>query len=84
MIVFPDKSKRLIVVDNIKILYSKIEKDPEGWISFTIYSPIPFDLVEIETIDQQLFKAWFNGRIWEGYKIKNSPPVIKWRRIRER
>jgi len=84
MIVYPVKNKPLLVVDNIKVHYTKVEKDKDGWISFSVYCPILFELVEISTADQLKFKAWFNGKIWEGYRIKLEPPVIKWRRIKER
>ena len=84
MIVYPAKNKPLLVVDNIKVHYTKVEKDKEGWISFSLYCPILFELVEISTADKLKFKAWFNGKIWEGYRFKLEPPVIKWRRIKER
>jgi len=84
MIVFPEKNKPLLVVDNIKVIYSKVNKDKEGWISFNLYCPILFDLVEIFTIDKLIFRGWFNGRVWEGYKISKSPNVKKWRKIYER
>jgi hypothetical protein len=84
MIVFPEKNKPILVVDNIKILYAKVEKDRDGWISFSMYCPILFDLVEISTTDKLKFKAWFNGKIWEGLRIKTQPSVVKWRRIKER
>lgn len=84
MIVYPVKNKPLLVVDNIKVHYTKVEKDKDGWISFSVYCPILFELVEISTADQLKFKAWFNGKIWEGYRIKLELPVIKWRRIKER
>ena len=64
MIVYPVKNKPLLVVDNIKVHYTKVEKDKEGWISFSLYCPILFELVEISTADQLKFKAWFNGKIW--------------------
>jgi hypothetical protein len=77
-------NKPLLVVDNIKTFYTKISKDKDGWISFLIYCPILFELVEIKTIEKTIFKAWYNGRAWEGYRFKKQIPVIKWRRIKER
>ena len=66
-------------VDNTTIKYAQLEKR-FVWIPCKLYLPFPFDIVLVRTACNKTVSAWYNGRCWDGYKLKHHV-VVSWRRI---
>lgn len=69
-----------ILVDNVKIRYTDLEKRFPDWISIRLYLPFPYDLVIVQTACKREILAWFNGDSWDGYKLKKTYVILRWKR----
>ena len=61
--------------------YSDIPKDIGNWVHDLNYRPIPFDLLELKIKDSCKVKGgWWDGKEWQGVKLKPQDEVIAWKR----
>jgi len=52
----------------------------QKWVSVKEWLPYPYDLVDIETENNLIKKAWYTGYGWFGYKLLPNEKVCYWRR----
>lgn len=63
-------------------VYKVTKFDENGWADAQSASPIPLDLVTIETHSGKTMAAWWNYSAWEGRHLKKSDTVLRWKRRR--
>lgn len=71
-----------LIVDEISVKYTTLERQYPNWISVEIYVPQPFDLVLVETSGKRRYVAWFTGTNWDGYKMKPTDIILRWKRVK--
>jgi len=60
--------------------YKFTKFDKCGWADAKIASPIPFDLVTVETDTSKKIVAWWNKVSWDGFRLKDNDVVVRWRK----
>lgn len=65
-------------VNSFRYLVTKFNE--EGWADSDKASPVPFDLVTVETATGKQIPAWWNKSAWEDFRLKDSDKVIRWKR----
>lgn len=79
MITEPKKLKKTREkVNSFRYLVTKF--NDEGWAESAKACPVPFDLVTVETKTGKRLPAWWAENAWEGYRLKNSDEVLRWKR----
>jgi len=56
--------------------------DKDGWADAEKSSPIPFDLVTVETKTKKNIKAWWGEGDWFGYRLKKTDEIIRWKKFK--
>ena len=54
--------------------------DKNGWADAQTAHPIPFDLVVVETTQGKTCPAWWNEKVWAGFRLREKDSVIRWKR----
>jgi len=72
-----------IGVDGFTTKDKSKKEDLDGWVPELYCRPISFDLVLIRTTEEKTKTGWWNGRKWEGYRIKDEDIVMCWKPKRE-
>lgn len=62
-----------------QITYSDLKKDKDGWIRIEEGIPQAFDLCLLKFENEYKF-GWWNGRSWDGYKIKEGESPLYWKK----
>lgn len=61
--------------------YSDIPTDEDQWVLDLTYRPIPFDLLYLKIRNKpKTIGGWWNGKIWQGLRLKKDDDVIAWKR----
>ncbi len=60
-----------------------LKKDYDGWVDPKIYLPISYDLVRMK-MEHKTVNGWWNGLIWEGFRLSDDEVVVYWKFNEER
>ena len=63
-------------------VYKVTKFDVNGWADAKTASPIPYDLVTVETNKGKKIVAWWNEIAWKGLKLDDYETVLRWKRKR--
>lgn len=73
-----DVKKTVEKVNSLVYRFTKFDED--GWADANIASPIPFDLVTVETKTNKKIVAWWNTVVWKGLRLDDKDLVLRWRK----
>lgn len=57
---------------------SDVKKDSEGWADASLYHPIPYDLVFMQT-EKKSKPGWWTGQHWEGSRLVIEDKIFYWK-----
>lgn len=81
IIVAKSKIKDKITGEKRACKYSDVPTDKDKWVHDLEYMPIPYDLMFLRIKDVPRVKSgWWNGKKWEGLRLKEGEIIISWKR----
>jgi len=60
--------------------YYNICFDSEGWANAQVYLPEPYELVYLK-IGRRHKMGWWDGKRWDGYRIKYKDKILYWKKF---
>lgn len=55
-----------------------VERDYDGWADATLYRPLAFELVVVQT-ETKKKRLWWDGNKWDGLRIAPEDKVLYWK-----
>lgn len=73
---------RVRQVDMVKTKYTDLPGGIPAWQDPRQSRPLPYDLVEIQTLTNTV-RGWWTGNDWMGLKLRKGDKVKSWKKSRE-
>lgn len=71
-----------ITVDLVAVKYTDLPGGMHAWQKASDFKPVPYDLVEVETLRGRV-RAWWTGNAWMGLRLKKEDTIKTWKKVRE-